>query len=233
MFAMKKAVGNALFVPRLQSSVFWARAVVADLSVSALGLFLGGAVSSAVALAGATRDGCLEECAARAVSATAALRSVVVDPTGFCTCYDVSPLEYRFDDPTNAGAQVFDVSTTPVEMYVVQFCEFTRPDVHGRSLVWTKRATLPAYKDTCVGSPAGLGYVLTSGSVLESYHSGQSSAPFDVLCADACRERDDCAYAHVFAETMQSLDLAHQKPPPPSPPSPPPPPPVRTANRTH
>jgi hypothetical protein len=46
------------------------------------------------------------------------------------------------------------------------------------------------------------------------------------MCADACRARDDCAFAHVFAETFTHHDLAHQRPPPPSPPSPPPPPPL-------
>jgi hypothetical protein len=71
----------------------------------------------------------------------------------------------------------------------------------------------------------GLGYVISSGSVLESFHDGQSSAPFDVLCRKQCEAKEDCAYAHVFAETFAHLNLLHAVPPPPSPPAPPHPPP--------
>ena len=62
------------------------------------------------------------------------------------------------------------------------------------------------------------GYVIKSGSVLTSYAKGQSSAPFDVLCKEECEAHVDCNYAHVFTETFEHHDLAHQKPPPPSPP---------------
>ena len=63
---------------------------------------------------------------------------------------------------------------------------------HGRTLVWTKNTTRPGGEGWCQGSPVGGGYVISSGSVLESFHEGQSSAPFDVLCREKCEAHGDC-----------------------------------------
>lgn len=54
--------------------------------------------------------------------------------------------------------------------------------------------------------------MIKSGSVLQSYANGQSSAPFDVLCKEQCEAHGDCNYAHVFVETFEHHDLAHLKP---------------------
>lgn len=206
MFAMKKDVGNALFVPRLQSTLYWAPAFAPEYAprMDAIG---GRAFDSFTpSPRAASRDVCLEQCAAAAVEARAPLRMVAVN-LGECLCFGYSELDLQYDDPTNdAGNANIDFQATPddpAEVYVVRFCEFVRPDTTGRSLVFSKNAQPPAVSDTCVGSPAGLGYVISSGSTLSSYNQGTSSAPFDVLCREQCEARDDCAYSHVFAETFE------------------------------
>ena len=170
----------------------------------------------------------MELCAAEAVANVRPIRSVRFDPVARnCYCFDDSLFQWTFDsfdDPNNA-LWLLDPDTQ-AEWYEVKFCEFVRPDVHGRTLVWSKNLNPPGQADGwCSGSPAGAGYVIQSGSVLNSYAQGQSAAPFDVLCKEKCEERSDCQSAHVFVETFEHHDLAHAKPPPPSPPSPPSPPP--------
>ena len=70
-------------------------------------------------------------------------------------------------------------------------------------MVWSKSLQLPGKDEWCEGSPVGAGYVLKSGSVLSSYNQGTSSAPFDVLCQEACEQTADCGSAHVFLETFE------------------------------
>lgn len=158
MFAMKKDVGDALFVPRLQSTVYWAPAFAPEYAprMDAIG---GRAFDSFTpSPRAASRDVCLEQCAAAAVEARAPLRMVAVN-LGECLCFGYSELDLQYDDPANdAGNANIDFQATPddpAEVYVVRFCEFVRPDTTGRSLVISKNAQPPAVSDTCVGSPAG------------------------------------------------------------------------------
>jgi len=220
VYAMKREQGRGLFVPELQSTVFhsklWERHI--DIGVGTLqNMNYAGATEL---YSTRTLDRCLSRCAIDAVRRRVALETVRFDPDlGTCFCFEMDFFKYEHDTEW-----IRDKNST-AEWHKVKYCEFTRPDESGRTLIYSKRTELPTKSQFCVGSPVGTGYTLESSSVRESFHEDVSSAPFDVLCRERCDARGDCASAAVFAETFDYLNLAHAKPPPPSPPGAPPPPP--------
>ena len=162
MFAMKKSVGHGLWVPRLQSTVYYHRMWQDEIDAPI------GTLENAPELAGKvhlfystlTRDACIELCASEAVNNQRAIRSVRFDPIARnCYCFDESLFQWKFDsfdDPNNL-LWVMDTASK-AEWYEVKFCEFVRPDEHGRTMVWSKTLELPGQADGwCSGSPAGTG----------------------------------------------------------------------------
>jgi hypothetical protein len=146
MFAMKKDAGDALFVPRLQSTVYHAPAFAREYA-PIFASVSGRAFDSFAPTRAASRDVCLEECAATAVGARSALRMVGVR-AGACYCFARSELEVGYDDPIGSPADAnidFQADPSdPFETYVVRFCEFVRPDtVRTLSLTRTLH-TLPS-----------------------------------------------------------------------------------------
>ena len=234
VFAMKRDIGTGLFIPELQSTVYhrllWEKHI--DINVGTL-LNIADAGNTrrseiVTFYSVTTHNVCLSRCAIDAVRREVNLKTVrfhSVDQS--CFCFDTSLFQWAFDSHTATDSESLwerdDGSVA--RWYEVDYCEFVRPETTGRVLTWSKDVMLPANTGWCPGSPVGGGYVISSGSVLSSYHEGVSSAPFDVLCQAQCEAHDDCQYAHVFAETFDYLNLVHAKPPPPSPPTPPCPPP--------
>jgi hypothetical protein len=245
VYAMKRDLGESYFVPELQSTIYykklWERYIDMDTN---------GFAGKTELYTIRTLERCLAECAKDAVRGIKALATVRFDSAApqSCFCFEFDLFEWGYDDKWERD----DASSA--FWYKTQYCEFTRPDESGRTLIYSKSVTLPSSSPFCTGSPVGGGYALTSSSVRESFHDGVSSAvrfakrpdklfvlaqrsllcvsrfavvqPFDVLCRERCDARGDCAYASVFAETWDYLNLAHARPPPPSPPSPPSPSPL-------
>ena len=221
VYAMKRHPGTGLFVPELQSTVYHRKLFNDQIDIG-VGTLMninvpGGQHFSEIATfyAITTRDACISRCAVDAVERTIALKTVrfhSVDQS--CFCFETSFFEWRFDGyPSDQVDSLWVRDTGSVaQWFETEYCEFIRPDTHGRTVVWTKEASLPATSGYCIGSPVGNGYVIASGSVLESYHGGTSSAPFDVLCREKCEAHTDCQYMSVFAETWDYLNLAHAKP---------------------
>lgn len=185
VFAMKKDVGHGLWIPRLQSTVYSRRLFQSGIDVA------DNVLTSAPLLTGKTHlfyaifsaDSCIEMCAVEAVNHKRYVKTARFDPVKrHCHCFDESLLEWRFDsidDPANLLWSRLDTTT---EWYDLTFCEFVRPDEHGRTMVWSKSLVAPGTSNGwCSGSPAGAGYVLNSGNVLASYQNGQSSAVSDPL----------------------------------------------------
>lgn len=201
VYAMKRDPGVGLFVPELQSTLYHRRLFEDKIDIG-VGTLMniddpGGQHQSGIAAfySIATRDACLSRCAVDAVERTVALKTVrfhSVDQS--CFCFDAAFFEWRFDGyPTDEVDSLWIRDDGSVaEWFETEYCEFVRPDTHGRTIVWTKDAPLPASSGYCVGSPVGNGYVISSGSVFESYHEGTSSAPFDVLCREKCEAHGDC-----------------------------------------
>lgn len=181
IYAMKKSVGQGLWIPRLQSTLYYQRLWQSEVDADVA------ALDGVPALAGvahvfyelANLNACFERCANEAMANTRAVRTVRYD-TGdrSCRCFDVSLFDWTFDalDATQNGLWHIRREST-AQWYEVKFCEFVRPDTSGHTLIWSKNLQLPGQSDGwCSGSPAGAGYVIKSGSVLDSYANGQSSA---------------------------------------------------------
>ena len=152
VFAMQKFVGNGLWIPRLQSTTYYWR-LFDELAFSDSFSDFGTTFGDATGISDHKK--CIEQCTAAALEDARPLRTVSFD-TGTCLCYEESLLEWRFDS-VDAGSLAWksDASTTE-HYYAVKFCEFVRPDTHGRTMVWSKTADLPAESHGwCVGSPAG------------------------------------------------------------------------------
>jgi hypothetical protein len=214
VFAIHRAPAPGYFVPELQSTVYHRQLWSADAHID-IGLGTIFNVFDATRLERiygvGTLNNCLARCGIHAVSNTRELKTIrfsAVDQS--CFCFTLDLFEWTYE-----GLWIRDEGSS-ARWYQTTYCEFVRPDTVGRSLVWSKDVTPPA-KQACVGSPAAAGYVIQSGSVLESFHDGESSTPFDVKCQWACQNDTQCQYAHVFMETFQYLDAIHQRDPPPRP----------------
>ena len=184
VFAMKRDIGNGLFIPELQSTLYhrrmWEEHIDIDVGTLMNIADAGNTKRSEIATfySITTHKACLSRCAIDAVVRTVSLKSVrfhSVDQS--CFCFDTSLFQWEFDGhPQDATESLWQRDEGSVaEFYEVEYCEFVRGDSHGRTLVWTKGTTLPGGEGWCQGSPAG-GYVISSGSVMESFHEGQSSA---------------------------------------------------------
>ena len=162
VFAMKKDVGEGLWIPRLQSTLYYHRLWQREVDAAI------GALTNAPALAGKvhlfystlTAAACMELCAAEAVANVRTVRSVRFDPVARnCYCFDDSLFQWTFDsfDDQNNALWLLDPDTQ-AEWYEVTFCEFVRPDSTGRALIWSKNLNPPGQADGwCSGSPAGAG----------------------------------------------------------------------------
>jgi hypothetical protein len=199
VFAMKKATGHGLWIPELQSTLYHARMFEAGIDVrtevtlqaldDATRVDNGQGSNWAVLYSISSAERCLSECAKEAVGHRRALKTVRFNAIAQnCYCFESSLFGWAFDAPlanasTGLEASFWerDQADDPSDWFEVKFCEHTRPDEHGRTMVFSKTQTLPQETSWCAGSPAGAGYVLKSGSVLQSYHLGQSSAVSDAL----------------------------------------------------
>ena len=147
VFAMKKDVGEGLWIPRLQSTLYYHRLWQHEIDAAI------GALTNAPALAGKvhlfystlTAAACMELCAAEAVANVRPIRSVRFDPVARnCYCFDDSLFQWTFDsfdDPNNA-LWLLDPDTQ-AEWYEVKFCEFVRPDESGRASCGPRTSTRP------------------------------------------------------------------------------------------
>jgi len=145
VYAMKKDVGNGLWIPRLQSTLYYSKLWQTEIDAPQ------GSMDNAPALAGkahgvSSLKACLERCADDAVSAVRALRTVRFDPTDeSCRCFDDSLFQWKFDSVNDTDNQLWtrDGDST-AEWYEVKFCEFVRPDTvriatrtsHTHTLLW-------------------------------------------------------------------------------------------------
>jgi hypothetical protein len=132
VYAMKKDVGNGLWIPRLQSTLYYSKLWQAEIDAPQ------GSMDNAPALATkahlfygvSSLSACLERCSDEAVSAVRALRTVRFDPADeSCRCFDESLFQWKFDsndDPNNLLWTRDGDSTA--QWYDVRFCEFVRPD---------------------------------------------------------------------------------------------------------
>jgi hypothetical protein len=132
VYAMKKAIGQGLWIPRLQSTLYYQRLWQSEIDAQQ------GVLDGAPALAGvghifydvSSLTACFERCADEAVAAVRSVRTVRYDARDqFCRCFDVSLFAWTFDsidDSTNALWETSRGSTA--EWYEVKFCEFVRPD---------------------------------------------------------------------------------------------------------
>tara|TARA_B110000444_G_C18749095_1_gene551804 strand:+ start:279 stop:890 length:612 start_codon:yes stop_codon:yes gene_type:complete len=164
MFAMHKSVGNSHWAPRLQSTLYFADLWQPNIDLRTFPAGVARADFSNVW----TLEACLEQCMANAMEEKKALRTVRY--TGVwersCFCFGESLLEWRFDSTAEAGNMLWEVIETHTRLYEVRACEFTRPDTHGRTMVWSKNAELPAHDHGwCTGSPAGLGKLSASRTI--------------------------------------------------------------------
>ena len=224
VYAMKKNLGHALFVPALQGTLFWSPIWEPHVDMERTTIF--GLADRYLPYIGVTRNAeeCLQTCARKAVFEERSLGTVRYDVHSdnvgeSCECFGSRYLDFEYDALWRRNEE------SAALWYDVNWCHKTRGDEVGRSVVFAKDAKLPQKGSFCIGSPIGSGYTLESKSVLTAYQNGVSSAPFDVQCSVACDETPDCDLAHAFVETFDYHDLSHRQPPPPSPPSPPSPPP--------
>ena len=233
VFAMKKHIGRGLFVPELQSTVYYSRLLEKGIDVPS--------ATTLQSMADATRiannqgsplvlidsvystEQCISQCAKSAVGAVRSLRTVrYKDVDKSCYCFETSFFAWPFDTPlslvdTGQEQSIWERvdESTASDWFDVEFCRYVRPDTvrtiqlepcchylkhhtarlrscvynldfcpqHGRSMVYSKNRALPARAEWCAGSPVGAGYVLKSGSVMNSYNQGTSSA---VRCHPYC-----------------------------------------------
>ena len=139
VFAMQKFVGNGLWIPRLQSTTYYWR-LFDELAFSDSFSDFGTTFGDATGISDHKK--CIEQCTAAALEDARPLRTVSFD-TGTCLCYEESLLEWRFDS-VDAGSLAWksDASTTE-QYYAVKFCEFVRPDTHGRTMVTNQPTNQP------------------------------------------------------------------------------------------
>lgn len=132
VYAMKKDVGNGLWIPRLQSTLYYSKLWQTEIDAPQ------GSMDNAPALADkaylfygvSSLTACFDRCAGQAVSAVRALRTVRFDPTDeSCRCFDDSLFQWKFDSVNDTDNQLWtrDGDST-AEWYEVKFCEFVRPD---------------------------------------------------------------------------------------------------------
>ena len=132
IYAMKKAIGQGLWIPRLQSTLYYQRLWQAEVDASQ------GALDGAPALAGvrhlfydvSSLNACFERCADEAVAAVRPLRTVRYDARDqLCRCFDISLFAWTFDSIENTTNALWETSRgSTAEWYEVKFCEFVRPD---------------------------------------------------------------------------------------------------------
>lgn len=156
MFAMKKDVGKGLWIPQLQSTVYshrtWQSEIDAELdtlqSLQSIGLTQ---VDLYYSVASAER--CIELCAIEAVTNRRPAKACRFDPVAInCYCFTESMLHWHFDSHWK------HIQDSQAEWYELKYCDRVRPDEHGKSLIWSKTAEVPATADGwCQGSPAGGG----------------------------------------------------------------------------
>ena len=132
VYAMKKDVGNGLWIPRLQSTLYYSKLWQSEIDAPQ------GTIDNAPALSGkvhlfysvSTLDKCFERCADEAVTAVRSIRTVRHDTLDeSCRCFDDSLFDWKFDsndDPDNSLWMRDGDSTA--EWYDVRFCEYVRPD---------------------------------------------------------------------------------------------------------
>jgi hypothetical protein len=177
VYAMKRDQGRGLFVPELQSTVFhlklWEKHI--DIGVGTLQNMpeVGMTEFSLIR----TLDRCLSRCARDAVEREVALETVRFDSSDdSCRCFEADLFHFDYD------TEWVRDETSVAEWHRTAYCEFTRPDESGRTLIYSKRTELPTRSQFCVGSPVGMGYTLESSSVRESFHEGVSSAVRFAAC---------------------------------------------------
>jgi hypothetical protein len=177
VYAMKRDQGRGLFVPELQSTVFhlklWEKHI--DIGVGTLQNMpeVGMTEFSLIR----TLDRCLSRCARDAVEREVALETVRFDSSDdSCRCFEADLFHFDYD------TEWVRDETSVAEWHQTAYCEFTRPDESGRTLIYSKRTELPTRSQFCVGSPVGMGYTLESSSVRESFHEGVSSAVRFAAC---------------------------------------------------
>ena len=132
VYAMKKSIGQGLWIPRLQSTLYYQRMWQAEIDAQQ------GVLDGAPALAGvghlfydvSSLTACFERCADEAVAAVRPIRTVRYDARDqICRCFDVSLFAWTFDSiDDSANALWYTSRGSTVEWYDVKFCEFVRPD---------------------------------------------------------------------------------------------------------
>jgi len=144
VYAMKKDVGNAVWIPRLQSTLYYSKIWQEGIGTPQLDTLENAPALSqrmhVLNFVVSRLSQCLELCADAAVSAVRALRTVRFDPTDkSCRCFDDSLFQWKFDSVDDAGNQLWTRDgDSKAEFYETKFCEFVRPDtVHSISNSYT------------------------------------------------------------------------------------------------
>ena len=137
VFAMKRDIGNGLFIPELQSTLYhrrmWEEHIDIDVGTLMNIADAGNTKRSEIATfySITTHKACLSRCAIDAVVRTVSLKSVrfhSVDQS--CFCFDTSLFQWEFDGhPQDATESLWQRDEGSVaEFYEVEYCEFVRGD---------------------------------------------------------------------------------------------------------
>ena len=132
VYAMKRDIGNGLWIPRLQSTLYYSKLWQNEIDAPQ------GTMDNAPLLTGKTHvfssgvstiRECLESCAGEAVTNKHALRTIRFDNTDeSCRCFYESLFEWRFDSNDTANQLWVHSDNSEAEWYDVKYCSFVRPD---------------------------------------------------------------------------------------------------------